>query len=248
MPLPPEASYPSLATMKEAIASWTFEHGYDVVLQGKNMPHIKLVQCGRSGTTQNTHKLNEETRQRDTSTRKCGCLVRFWYVADDKKNTDGTWSVRYVKDEGQSRIHNHQPFLPGTTSANHRRRLRSKRMEEAVQNHIQSGVPTRQTMAILQYEFPHSFQTRKDIANLRLCIRACLLQTQTVADGTVRLLREKQFFAEYDLEDALVADELPAGLQAKRLKRMFIAYPLSTKLFRKFNDVIVLRLFSIHKS
>ena len=83
-----------------------------------------------------------------------------------KRLRGGKWSIQHFRD-GRSFRHNHDPVLKGTTTAVHRRTLRKTALQEAVQTNLQNAVEPKQCAALIERQFPGSFQTRNDIYNMR---------------------------------------------------------------------------------
>ena len=162
MPPPPEAVFDSLHELKSHVQAWTHQHGYDVVITSTPKGKSKQVRCGRSGKPQNKWNLTEETRQRKRSSQKIGCTMGLYYVP----HKDGRWSIRHCEGSRSFR-HNHDPVPKDQTTANHRRAHRTEEIRSIIISHIEAGIPSRQSIELLEKTFPHSFQTRKDVHNIR---------------------------------------------------------------------------------
>ncbi|KAI9750688.1 MAG: hypothetical protein M1815_001671 [Lichina confinis] len=162
MPPPPEEMFATFEELKTRVEAWTFEHRYELVIAASQKGKRKWVRCGRSGKPRNSWGVTDENRRRRCSSHKTGCTMGLYYVP----HADGSWSIRHYKN-GKSFHHNHEPVAPDTTTANHRRSRRTAEMRDLVRSHIESGVTARQSVAIIKTFFPDSFQTKKDISNMK---------------------------------------------------------------------------------
>ncbi|CAG8676506.1 7217_t:CDS:1, partial [Scutellospora calospora] len=66
-----------------------FSHGYAVTIKRSERDKFVYLQCDRGGQYINRLNLNDETRQRDTSTRLIGCPFELY----GKKMEDGQWRL-----------------------------------------------------------------------------------------------------------------------------------------------------------
>jgi primase-polymerase (primpol)-like protein len=141
---------------------WAFEHGYDLVKRGKTQDGRWGYVCGRGGKTQNNRKIAPEDLKRRSRSRKCGCNFKLWIVKREEEDEE-TWSVRHYQ---KMEPHNHDPTLPGTAVTNDRRKRRDEAIQSRIIDESDACVSIPQIHALLRQNYPSSFQTRKDIANV----------------------------------------------------------------------------------
>ena len=223
MPPPPQETFNTLEDLKTRVRAWTLEHGYDLVIAGGRLGKKRWVRCGRAGKTKDTRKITDENRYRQGTTHKSGCAMAVWYVPHE----DGSWSIQHYKD-GQSFIHNHGPVGANTKTPNHRRSNRTAAIRDVIKSHIMAGVASRQSQAILKRDFPNSFQTRKDLNNMKQRYRLEQTKQMTVAEALLLHLREREFFVRHEIEPV-----------ENRIERLFAVHPDALKLYRRFSDILL---------
>lgn len=143
--------------------------------------------------------------------------------------------MRYTQDPVH-RHHNHQPLNNDSRVANQRRRHRTNEIREEILRHGQAEILPRQSLALLEKQFPESFVTSKDIDNIKLQIRRDIRKNMALVHATLARLEIYLFFSRFEVE-LLYADDAEGP---KRETRLFIARPKSAQLYKRFNDVIVL--------
>jgi hypothetical protein len=159
---PPIASFPAEGELRVYCEDWAFEHGYGLVKRGKTQDGRWGYVCGRGGKTQNNRKFAPENMQRRSRSRKCGCNFKMWIVRPEEGGEE-TWSVRYYQ---KMEPHNHDPTSPGIAVANDRRKRRDKALQSRIIDESNAGVSIQQIGALFRQDYPSSFQTRTDIANV----------------------------------------------------------------------------------
>ncbi|CAD6919251.1 unnamed protein product [Tilletia controversa] len=104
--LPPEARYSSEAVFVDAMRQFTSSKGYAFVIGSsyKDRKGLRTVffWCDRGGTYRQRHGVNEDNRQRDRSSRLCGCNFRVKL----REQNDGSYFLHHEL-EPTHRKHNH---------------------------------------------------------------------------------------------------------------------------------------------
>lgn len=226
MPLPPEATFPTLQELEDSVHAWTLQYGYELVNTSSQKKGThgqkKTVRCGRAGKTKNCRKLDHTTRVRKTSSHKSGCKVSVLYVTDDKEQ--GPWSIQHPR---QPASHNHLP-TKAEALPNYRRSKRTAELVSVVKAHLSAGIPTRQSLAVLCTEFPDSFQTCRDLYNIKREHRRIIQQSVGIVEAAIHRLQAENFYTEYGINEQ------------RELDFLFLSHPDSIKMLRQFNDVILL--------
>ncbi|KAM0721657.1 hypothetical protein Q7P37_002582 [Cladosporium fusiforme] len=186
LPPPPEGTYPDVASMEEAIHSWSLEHGYELVRRAskknaKGVLYKRYMHCSKHGKAANTGKLTDQTRVRhNRKSNRMNCPMSLAVVAVDPNNPGGEWQVRHRKTH-----HNHGP-LDALNLTGHRRRARAGGIEQAVDGLFAIGTPTAQVLQFLQRTNPNGLFTRTDVANMKLKYKkfgTCLVKGDTASSG-----------------------------------------------------------------
>ena len=94
-----------------------------------------------------------------------------------------------------------------------------------------AGVASRQSQAILKRDFPNSFQTRKDLNNMKQRYRLEQTKQMMVAEALLLHLREREFFICHEIEPV-----------ENRIERLFAVHPDALKLYRRFSDILIIDL------
>jgi hypothetical protein len=129
MILPPLVSFPTLEELQDFSHTWAFEHGYGIVVKSTPGPGRIRMTCARARNTRNTRKLEDSQRRRRTTSNKCGCPFRLWFLQEQVIQDDELhWTIEHFNDLGATQ-HNHNSIHGRSTVVNQRhRRLMTNRL------------------------------------------------------------------------------------------------------------------------
>ncbi|KAE8237538.1 hypothetical protein A4X13_0g8748 [Tilletia indica] len=221
MPPPPvEEAFDTSQIAEKYMQLWATTHGYAMVkLHSAKKGRCLYFICDKGGHYRSTRKLQEEDRQRKTSTRKEGCSFKLRI-----NSTNSGWIIAV-----QCPIHTgHEP----TTSLLAHPILRrfDVASREQVLELVRHGSSTRHIVPLLAQRNPPLLCTSKDIANLIQTYRREVLQGRPPVEALLEWLEEQRWPYR-----KLVTD---VSENIQRLDGLLFAHPRGLELFHRFGTVI----------
>ncbi|CAD6914489.1 unnamed protein product [Tilletia laevis] len=180
---PPQESFENSKAAQEYLQVWARAHGYAVVLSrsAKAGRYLYFI-CDKDGEYRNTRKIQDEDRQRKTSTRKAGCTFR----ANISGSTDfWTITVTCPAHTGHD--------ASNTTLAHPVHRRVDVASREQVLELVRHGSTARQIVPLLAQREPPLLVTSKDIANLIQSYRREVLKGRPHAEALLEWLEEQHW-------------------------------------------------------
>jgi hypothetical protein len=217
MPVPPEVSFNSLAELQDFVNEWTEFYGYSLATRTSSSRRIYL-ECGK-GRFRNRRELTSDTRRRKVSTQKCQCLMTLHYKRDHIER----WRIVHTGKD----VHNHPRQERGTATPFHRTLKKTAAVVQFVHDLIKLCVRPNQIGVILRRQYPTTFQTRRDLYNIKARLYRELLQHTSTAQAMVSRLQELDFFVRYDSSDE------------GHLLAIFFVHPEMIKLWRRYPHVLL---------
>ncbi|KAE8245375.1 hypothetical protein A4X06_0g5717 [Tilletia controversa] len=217
---PPQESFENSKAAQEYLQVWARAHGYAVVLSrsAKAGQYLYFI-CDKGGEYRNTRKIQDEDRQRKTSTRKAGCTFRA--------NISGSidiWTITVTCPAHTGHD------ASNTTLAHPVHRRVDVASREQVLELVRHGSTARQIVPLLAQREPPLLVTSKDIANLIQSYRREVLQGRPPAEALLEWL-EEQHWPHRTLLGAV-------SEKVQRLEGLFFAHPQGLKLLQRFGSVI----------
>jgi hypothetical protein len=215
---PPELAYDSSEALMAAVEAFANSQGY-VVTKKRTVEGKKLwIKCDRGRSYDDRYKLDDSTRQRNTSSRLTDCPFELYarVLSSDKK-----WRLQVKCSE-----HNHErsESLSGHPTA---RRL-TDAQRTSVKQMFASGISPRDTLTTLRQADANLPVVARTIYNERAAAKRASLNGRTTIEALMHELRDKGYRYEYQCDEE------------NSISHLFFAHRLSLQLCQLYSAVILM--------
>ena len=187
-----------------------------VILTVKRSKATRVVlRCDRGGQYINDRNLTDETRKKDTHTRRIGC--EFEIVSSSVK---GVWAVRKISGD-----HNHS--LESNLAGHPAKRRLTDEEKERIEAMSACGFAPKDIISNIRKEFNNTNSTARDVYNVLRTARAKELGERKPIEALVEMISSPDYYSKVQLVDGVI-------------NCVFFMHEASVSLCKTFNTVFLL--------
>jgi len=172
---PPESDHATKEALVAYAQTHAAAHGYALLFskKGTTASRVKWI-CSRAGRYKNSHKLDDDNRQRNRKSYKTHCRM---YIEGREVDVGGykVWRLKTIRAE-----HNHEGLSPEQMPLY---RKRSRKVLELLKEQFEKGAPHKQAYEELKKQMPGTMVALRDVYNTYTKFRTALGRGQDLIGG-----------------------------------------------------------------